>query len=489
MSAQRTSFSQRDFLLKVYLVSIAVVALYFMIFFWVQPRMGKVLLLSILGCAFLVGYVWTIKTKRLAVSSHFYIVCIYLVMVANAYTTGGIGAPSTVWFVLCPLIAFITLSTRVARIWLVIIVATVIGFYVLQETVVLKEFESKKLWYLVSYVLFFPMMYSILKIFRKEVSKRNIALTTLNHRLEVERKMLQKSQEELLQKSERLKEAETKALERSAKLSYYLDQLIEVKRMEELHIGSLQYSIQAVTQFLVRAMSLENVAVWHAQPDGQSLELFKYLGNTTDVFERAMIYRRDFVEAYDMLSTGAIIVGNVHTREADQLKSVFVCSPGTDSMINCPYFIDGKFAGFISCRAHERQWSQEDIIFVRAISDTLPLAFKSHGRRLQQNLLEAKQREITEINGSLERKVKERTIELNERNKQLTDFAFTNAHHIRGPICRLLGLQNLLTTTDDTADIRRIAEYMTLSVSELDGITRKTSAELNKLVDQSDWTG
>jgi signal transduction histidine kinase len=256
--------------------------------------------------------------------------------------------------------------------------------------------------------------------------------------------------------------------------------------MEELHSGSLQYSIQAITQFLVRAMSLENVAVWHAQPDGQSLELFRYLSNTTDVFERAMIYRRDFAEAYDMLSTGAIVVGNVHSRESEQLKSVFVCSPGTDAMINCPYFIEGRFAGFISCRASQRQWSQEDIIFVRAISDTLPLAFKSHGRRLQQNLLEAKQREITEINGSLERKVKERTLELNERNRQLTDFAFTNAHHIRGPICRLLGLQNLLTLTNDAAEIKKVAEYMTLSVVELDSITRKISAKLNKLVDESD---
>jgi hypothetical protein len=485
MNAQRTSFSQRDFLLKVYLISIAVVGLYLILSPWLQARMIKVLLLSILGVAFLVGYVLTIKTKRLAASSQYYIICLYIILFANATVTGGIGAPGTVWFVLCPLIAFITLSTRFARMWLIIIMATVVGFFIFEETVVLAKFEGREAWYLISYLLFFPMVFSILRVFRREVSKRNIALTTLNQRLEVERKMLQKSQEELLQKSERLKEAETKALERSAKLSYYLDQLIEVKRMEELHIGSLQYSIQAVTQFLVRAMSLENVAVWHVQPDGESLELFRYLGNTRDVFERAIIYRRDFSEAFDMLSTGAIVVANIHGKEAEQLKSVFICSPGIDSMINCPYFIDGKFAGFISCRANERQWSQEDIIFVRAISDTIPLAFKSHGRRVQQNLLEAKQREITEINGSLERKVRERTLELNERNKLLTDFAFTNAHIIRGPICRLLGLQNLLTATTDADEIGKIAEYMNISVSDLDNITRKTSAELNKLIDES----
>jgi hypothetical protein len=60
----------------------------------------------------------TIKTKRLARSAHYYITCLYVIMFTNAAITGGIGAPGTVWFVLCPLIAFITLSTRVARIWL-----------------------------------------------------------------------------------------------------------------------------------------------------------------------------------------------------------------------------------------------------------------------------------------------------------------------------------------------------------------------------------
>jgi len=464
----------------------AVVGLYLMVSPWLHPPMIKVLLLSMLGAAFLAGYVMTIKTKCLKAFSHHYIVCLYLTLFANATVTGGIGAPGTVWFVLCPLISFITLSTRFARVGLMIILVTVVGFYIFEETVALTEFEDQKRWYLVSYLLFFPMVYFILKVFRREVSKRNIALTALNQRLEVERKMLQKSQEALLQKSERLKKAETSALERSAKLSYYLDQLIEVKRMEELHIGSLQYSIRAVTQFLVRAMDLDNVTVWRARPGSQSLELVKYFGNTKEELERAVISRREFVDAYDMLETGAIVVGNVQSKETDQIRSVYMRTPGSDSMINCPFFINERFGGFISCRATERSWSQEDLIFVRAISDTIPLAFKSHERRVQQNLLEAKQREITMINGSLEKKVKERTILLNQRNKQLTDFAFTNAHHIRGPICRLLGLKNLLSITDNCREVMKIADYMSASVEELDQITRETSAALNTLVAENE---
>jgi hypothetical protein len=287
-------------------------------------------------------------------------------------------------------------------------------------------------------------------------------------------------------KGERLKDAEGEAMERSTKLTYYLNQLIEIKRMEELHSGSLEYSIQTVIQFLSKSMELDSVAIWHVQDNGQTLELLQSSSTIINAYERSILCRNDFIEAYDMLATGAIMNSTDQTKEVLQLKSLFQYAAGNNAMINCPYFIDGKFSGFISCRAIGRKWSQEDVIFVRAISDIVPLAFKSHYRRLQQTLLEEKQREITEVNESLERKVEERTNELHKRNKQLMDFAFTNAHHIRGPICRLLGLQNLLTVTEDKEEILKISQYMLASVSELDLITKKTSEQLNTLGDGTD---
>jgi hypothetical protein len=474
-------FSQRNFLLKIYLISLTVIGLYFVLAPWLQPRTDKVLLLAVLGSAFVAGYVFTLKTKRLAISAHFYTIGLYITLVANATITGGIGAPGIVWFVLCPLLAFLTLSTKSARLWLMVILVTVFAFYAFENIVVVQQYAPGKTWYFVSYLLFFPTLYAILKAFRIEVSKRNLALTTLNQRLEVERKMLRESQEELVQKSERLEAAEAKALERSAKLSFYLDQLIDIKRMEELHSGSLAYSLKSVAQFLIKAMNVDNVSIWSTEKSNDSLQLLLSSGNTITVSQHETLHRQEIVDAFDMLASGAIVVDSVQSRESHQLKAILRCS--AETMTSCPFFIEGKFAGFISCQTAQRQWCQEDLIFLRAVSDTIPLAFKSHARRMQQQLLEEKQREITEINNSLEKKVNERTALLNERNRQLTDFAFTNAHHIRGPICRLQGLQNLLTISKDSAEILKIAEYMCISVDELDNITRKTSAELNKIID------
>jgi hypothetical protein len=409
-------------------------------------------------------------------------VCCYLTLLTNALVNGGVGTPGVIWLLLCPLVAFITLSTHVARVWMMIIIATVLVLFVFRNKLVSVDPGNLPAWYLTSYILFFPMVFSIMKIFRREVSKKNVELNILNKKLKAEGEMLEKTQQEILCQSARIQEAETKAQVRSSKLSYYLDQLIEVKRMEEVHSGNLEYSVQAILQFLQRSMQLENVVLWHLRAQGQPLELFRYTGDDNDVYERALLYRDDFVEAYEMLQSGAIITQGVFTKEALQLKGLFQHSRGNDAMINCPYFLEGKFAGFISCRASGKTWMAEDIIFVRAISDTLSLAFKSHQRILQQEALEEKQREITEINELLERKVMERTLELNVRNRQLTDLAFTNAHYIRGPVCRLLGLNNLLLATDDCREVLKIADYMSASITELDRITRQTSEKLNALV-------
>jgi hypothetical protein len=485
MKTRQTIYSQRSFLLKIYVASIVVIGVYLVLFPVLKPTITKLALLLILGSALVGGYFVTLRLKGHIRSSHFYITCCYLALLTNALVNGGIGAPSMIWFLLCPLIAFITLSTYVARIWLIVIIATVSLLFTFKNVLPARDLENQEAWYLTSYILFFPMVYSIMRIFRREVSKKNVELNVLNKRLRAEREMLEKTQQEILFQSAHIKEAEAKAQERSSKLGYYLDQLIEVKRMEEVHSGNLEYSVQAILQFLQKSMCLKNVALWHSRGQGEPLELFRYIGADNHVFERAQLHRHEFTEAYEMLQTGAIINQCDNTREAWQLKALFQHSDGNDSMINCPYFLEGKFAGFISCRSSAKTWMAEDIIFVRAISDTISLAFKSHQRTLQQQLLEQKQREITEINGSLERKVMERTTELNSRNKLLTDFAFTNAHHIRGPLCRLLGLKNLLAVTNDCQEILKISHYMSVSITELDAITRQTSEKLNSLVDEN----
>lgn len=53
-------------------------------------------------------------------------------------------------------------------------------------------------------------------------------------------------------------------------------------------------------------------------------------------------------------------------------------------------------------------------------------------------------KEISEINNNLEQLVRERTEELADQNKRLAEYAFTNAHKLRGPLTRIMGLINII---------------------------------------------
>lgn len=98
----------------------------------------------------------------------------------------------------------------------------------------------------------------------------------------------------------------------------------------------------------------------------------------------------------------------------------------------------------------------------------------------KQTHLEREQRAIVELNESLERKVAERTAKLMTLNDQLTKFAYMNSHDIRGPVCRLLGLRNLLERTNDPEEIKELNQYLITSINELDEETRKASLVLKE---------
>ena len=89
--------------------------------------------------------------------------------------------------------------------------------------------------------------------------------------------------------------------------------------------------------------------------------------------------------------------------------------------------------------------------------------------------LQAANEETRSINDSLEFMVRERTVTLEERNRQLADFAFLNAHKMRGPLARILGLVDILKYTDTREQEKELLQHIVQSARELDQVI-KTAA-------------
>ncbi len=75
---------------------------------------------------------------------------------------------------------------------------------------------------------------------------------------------------------------------------------------------------------------------------------------------------------------------------------------------------------------------------------------------------------ISNWNSSLEETVSIRTREIEEQNNKLKDYAFFNAHKLRGPFCRIKGLVMLHELVADQTEKRQIQDMLNKSVWELD---------------------
>ncbi|NOT75406.1 MAG: hypothetical protein HOP08_10785 [Cyclobacteriaceae bacterium] len=84
------------------------------------------------------------------------------------------------------------------------------------------------------------------------------------------------------------------------------------------------------------------------------------------------------------------------------------------------------------------------------------------------------------LNEVLEKRVLERTQELTERNKVLSEYAFMNAHHLRAPISRIKGLINLFGIVEDPKEMKIIQESLIVSSEELDQVVHSISKKLNE---------
>jgi signal transduction histidine kinase len=96
----------------------------------------------------------------------------------------------------------------------------------------------------------------------------------------------------------------------------------------------------------------------------------------------------------------------------------------------------------------------------------------------QYEKLVQSQQELNEMNLNLERLVEERTRDIRIQNHKLRGYAFSNAHHVRGPVARVLGLIQLSKMQLDI-DRSWVFEKVESETLEIDRITRRITAELD----------
>ncbi len=86
--------------------------------------------------------------------------------------------------------------------------------------------------------------------------------------------------------------------------------------------------------------------------------------------------------------------------------------------------------------------------------------------------------EISRINENLETMVEERTAKVAVQNKKLIEFAYFNAHKVRGPLARILGLVELTKLHELQGEMKDIRDHLEISAQELDDVIHEINSKL-----------
>jgi hypothetical protein len=87
------------------------------------------------------------------------------------------------------------------------------------------------------------------------------------------------------------------------------------------------------------------------------------------------------------------------------------------------------------------------------------------------------QSDLNTLNTNLERILNERTAKIQAQNEKLVRYSYTNAHHLRGPVARLLGLAAVYKM-DAQADADFIIARMVDQAHEIDAVVKLINEDL-----------
>lgn len=282
---------------------------------------------------------------------------------------------------------------------------------------------------------------------------------------------------------------------KNERLEVYIKSIMELSQSREVIIGDFDLAVQKICKMLDYIMKIAQVSYWTYEEDDNTITCrFTFPGKE----QRHIVHDlNNFPRYAARLKTKTVIVAkNAQTDPyTSEFGTTYLSKQNIKAMLDAPLIINGKMVGIICCEdVRERNWNAEDILFVSAACDILTIAFKAMQAKQYIQEIKTKNehlfsqaeeiRQINEtlkaVNEHLEERVIERTHELEEQNRQLSEYAFINSHLLRAPLSSILGLINILHASELSSRERELVRHLHESGIKLDHIIHKISDTLEK---------
>lgn len=297
------------------------------------------------------------------------------------------------------------------------------------------------------------------------------------------RRRIQRLNRALAEQHDRIATMNQALVVRNRTLEQHLSILTDFSRDEHISAGNLREAAEVIARITAETLQASRVSLWSFNRERRSITSLSCYVRADQQFLEPVTIEYDACPPYfEAIQHEKVIVA--HDARTHAVTSGFTTSYleplDIHSMLDSSCFLDGQMRGIVCCEQQgaPRTWTSEDILFVTAVADIMSLSYRTAQRREYERQIEQQAEEITQINEVLEARVRERTEELEEQNRKLSEYAFINSHLLRGPLSRILGLIHLMEK-DRVMPEDQIIEHLRRSGHELDDVVKKITDALH----------
>lgn len=195
--------------------------------------------------------------------------------------------------------------------------------------------------------------------------------------------------------------------------------LLRVSQSPDIDKGELDVASRLIINSVCEGLEITRAGIW-LYDENQTLVQCTLLidrGNDLD-HESLVLTRRDFPHYFEALDSGRTIAAHDALTDVAtfEFSEVYLSPLGISSMLDVPIRHRGKMIGIICCehQGKPREWLADEVVFAASLADL-------YGRAVSAKERADYEVQLLEANQTLEKKVSERTAELEAAQEKLVE--------------------------------------------------------------------
>lgn len=462
------------------------------------------------------------KVENSTILAHLFILFCHFVVFSLCVFSGGCNSPVLGWFALCPALALLLMGNKVAYCNLGLAILFAFSLYFIDTSAFIPFFQFKPVnpnFFNLQLALgLVGIVFIVVRIFSERNDMLQLSLRKNIDALSTTEEELKQNNEELLATQNWLSDANEKLHASVGEQSVVNKQLLENKNLIEykrerqtvfinklssitkgnfLYSGDLNRALYKLMEETAKCLEISRASIWYFNIDKDTITCqVQYDIETGDQGVGMELKKADLPIYMQAIINDNVIIAydarNYHL--TSEFNDSYFIPNNIYSILDIPLFVDGQNIGVVCLeQKHQiRNWAEEEISFTQSIVDLAAIAIYSSqkknslieiGKQYLQNVdqsakLELMGQQLKMANAHLEEKVKDRTRELEEKNTHLAEYTFINVHLLRGPLCRIIGLTNLMSLDEHKEETIHLLDLLKESNTELEQLIKKITEVL-----------